>query len=63
MIIKNPNKNIVYYIASLSQQIDVSRLNINDNNLPEPKDSDDYCEQDNDIISMKYSGISLNVEI
>jgi hypothetical protein len=57
MIIKNPNKNIVYYIASLSQQIGVSRSNINNNNLSEPKNSDDYYIQDDNTNSVEFSGI------
>ncbi|CAB5191102.1 unnamed protein product [Rhizophagus irregularis] len=50
----------VEFSASLSQQIDVSRLDINDSNLPEPKHSD--YEQNNDIISMEYSE-TLQIDI
>jgi hypothetical protein len=57
MIIKNPNKNIVNYIVSLSQQIGVSRSNINNNNLSEPKNSDDYYIQDDNTNSVEFSGI------
>jgi hypothetical protein len=57
MIIKNPNKNIVNYIVSLSQQIGVSRSNINNNNLSEPKNSDDYYIQDDNTNSVESPGI------
>jgi serine/threonine protein kinase len=38
-----------------SEAIYTSRL-LNFNDLPEPKDSDDYYEQNDDIISNEYSG-------
>ena len=38
-----------------SEAIYTSRL-LNFNNLPEPKNSDDYYEQNDNTISMKFSG-------
>ena len=38
-----------------SEAIYTSRL-LNFNNLPEPKNSDDYYKQNDNIISMKFSG-------
>ena len=38
-----------------SEAINTSRL-LNFNNLPEPKNSDDYYEQNDNTISMKFSG-------
>jgi hypothetical protein len=38
-----------------AEAIYTSRL-LNFNNLPEPKNSDDYYEQDDNIISLEYSG-------
>ncbi|PKK67340.1 hypothetical protein RhiirC2_751893, partial [Rhizophagus irregularis] len=57
---QNDNIISVKSSASLSQQIDVSRLDINDSNLSEPKHSD--FEQNNDKISMEYSE-SLRIDI
>ncbi|PKB96538.1 hypothetical protein RhiirA5_302319, partial [Rhizophagus irregularis] len=39
-----------------SKAVYTSKL-LNFNNLPEPKNSDDYYEQNDNIISMKFSGI------
>jgi hypothetical protein len=39
------------------EAIYISRL-IDSNNLPEPKNSDDYYEQNDDIISKRFSGIN-----
>ncbi|CAB5313135.1 unnamed protein product [Rhizophagus irregularis] len=45
--------------VSLSQQIDVSQFNINDDNLPEPKNS----VYERNEISMEYSVESLQIDI
>ncbi|CAB4392897.1 unnamed protein product [Rhizophagus irregularis] len=50
---QNDNIISIETSVSLSQQIDVSRLDINDNNLPEPKNS--VYEQNDDITSMECS--------
>src|SRR5581483_7523729 len=45
-----------------SEAIYASRL-LNYKNLPEPKNSDDYYKQNDNIISEKYSGIEYNLSI
>ncbi|UZO01466.1 uncharacterized protein OCT59_012564 [Rhizophagus irregularis] len=57
---QNDNIISIKTSVSLSQQIDVSRLDINDNNLSEPKNS--VYEQNNDITSMECSE-SLQIDI
>jgi hypothetical protein len=53
---------LIINIALLSQQISISQLNTNNDKLFEPKNSVDYYKQNDDIISMKYSGITkLNI--
>ncbi|POG71483.1 hypothetical protein GLOIN_2v1875904 [Rhizophagus irregularis DAOM 181602=DAOM 197198] len=48
--------------SSESLLIDISQLKINDNNLPEPKYSDDYYKENVNIINME-SPVSLQIDI
>ena len=59
------NNNLPTSITSLrlsyethSEAVYTSRL-LNFSDLPEPKNSDDYYEQNDNIINMEYSGIFI----
>ncbi|CAB4480640.1 unnamed protein product [Rhizophagus irregularis] len=56
---QNDNIISIETSVSLSQQIDVSQFNINDDNLPEPKNS----VYERNEISMEYSVESLQIDI
>ncbi|UZO10044.1 uncharacterized protein OCT59_001642 [Rhizophagus irregularis] len=60
-LINNSTTSLGISYKTHSEAIYTSRL-LNFSNLPEPKNSDDYYEKNNNIISMKFSE-SLQIDI
>ncbi|RIA80951.1 kinase-like domain-containing protein [Glomus cerebriforme] len=61
LTISLPSTNLALSYEKHSDAVYTSRL-LNFNNLPEPKNSDDYYEQNDNIISMEFSE-SLQIDI
>uniref|UniRef100_U9T9P1 Protein kinase domain-containing protein n=1 Tax=Rhizophagus irregularis (strain DAOM 181602 / DAOM 197198 / MUCL 43194) TaxID=747089 RepID=U9T9P1_RHIID len=55
-----PSTSLALSYETHSEAIYTSRL-LDFNNLPEPRNSDDYYEYKDNIISMEYSGINYNL--